>query len=157
MKKLVIIAAMFMAAAGVKAQDCEAIMLPYFNGDMQRLTTYRNMAPEKYKYRCVFAQSAFYESDTIPAGVEVMDISVVKNLATGTNLSSNISIDLSTFSFYAYNFGEIQVRNNSVTEQTCFSTPASDHPYLVLRSAKEMEQAANRYWEEEILKANNNR
>ena len=99
MKRIVIIAALLLGYTGLKAQDCEAIMLPYFNGDMQRLTTYRNMAPEKYKYRCVFAQSAFYESDTIPAGVEVMDISVVKNLTTGTNLSRNISIDLSTFSF----------------------------------------------------------
>lgn len=145
MKKLVIFVALLLAAFGAKAQDCEAIMLPYFKGNMDRLMDYRDLAPEKYMYRCIFAQTAFYESDTIPAGAEVMDISNVVEYATGKKLSSNIVIDLNTFSFYAYNFAEIQVRHNSVTERTCFATPRSKHPYLVLRSANEMRDAAEKY------------
>ena len=125
MKKLVIIAALFISATGLKAQDCEAIMLPYFNGNMDRLEEYRFNAPEKFMYRCVFAQAAFYESDTVPAGAEVIDISKVVEYSTGKKLSRNVVVDLNTFSFYAYNFGEFQVRNNSLTEQTCFSTPGS--------------------------------
>ena len=152
MKKLVIIAALLIAAAGVKAQDCEAIMLPYFKGNVERMQAYRDDAPEKYMYRCVFAQAAFYESDTIPAGAEVMDISKVIEYATGKKLSRNIVIDLNTFSFYAYNFGEIQVRNNSLTEQTCFATPRSRHPYLVLRSVNEMRAAAEAYLREAVKK-----
>lgn len=138
---------MAMVAIGVNAQNCDAIMLPYFRGNVDRQEQYRDNAPEKYMYRCVFAQAAFYESDTIPAGAELLDISSVVEYATRTALSSDIVIDLNTFSFYAYNFAEIQVRNNSVTERTCFSTPNSTHPYLVLRSADEMREAADSYFE----------
>lgn len=148
MKKLVFFVAVMLAAMGVKAQDCEAIMLPYFKGDMAKLTQYKQGAPEKYKYRCVFAQSAFYESDTVPAGAEVLSITQVVEWATGNTLPSDIVIDLNTFSFYAYSFAQIQVRNNSVMEQTCFSTPNSTHPYLVLRSANEMSIIANKYLED---------
>lgn len=150
MKKLVIIATLLMAAVGVKAQDCEALMLPYFRGNIDRMTEYRDNAPEKFEYRCVFAQSAFYESDTVPAGAEVLDISQVYEWSTGRTLSSNVVIDLNTFSFYAYNFAQIQIRHDSVTEQTCFSTPGSRHPYLVLRSANEMRELADRYFETNI-------
>lgn len=140
MRKLVIIAAMVLAATSMKAQDCEALMLPYFGGNMERLATYRDNAPEKFNYRCIFAQSAFYVSDTVPAGAEVLDISQVIEWSTGNTLPSDIVIDLNTFSYYAYNFSQIQVRNNSVEERTCFSTPGSQHPYLVLRSANEMRE-----------------
>lgn len=145
MKKIAMIVAMIVMAIGAKAQDCEAIMLPYFGGDMDKLAAYRDNAPEKYTYRCVYAQAAFYESDTIPEGAELLEISTVVEWATGRRLPRNFVVDLNTLSFYAYSFGQIQVRNNSVTEQTCFSTPESRHPYLVLRSAREMREAADRY------------
>lgn len=152
MKKLVIIATLMLVAGGLKAQDCEALMLPYFRGNVEQMNEYRDNAPEKFMYRCVFAQAAFYESDTIPAGAEVMDISKVVEYATGKFLSNDIVIDLNTFSFYAYNFDAIQVRNNSFTERTCFATPRSRHPYLVLRSANEMRDAADEYLESALKK-----
>ena len=145
MKKIIVIAALFMTAVGAKAQDCEAIMLPYFKGNVERMEAYRTVAPEKFMCRCVYAHAAFYESDTIPAGAEVMDISKVVEYATGKPIPNDIVIDLNTLSFYAYSFGQIQVRNNSLTERTCFSTPRSKHPYLVLRSALEMHEASERY------------
>lgn len=149
---MVIIAALSMAVAGVRAQDCEALMLPYFGGDLEQLTDYRDNAPEKYMYRCAYAQSAFYESDTVPLGAEVLDISQVVEWSTGEKLSRDIIIDLNTFSFYAYNFNQIQVRHDSVTERTCFATPGSQHPYLVLRSANEMTELT-----EEIVGRNNDK
>ena len=142
MKKMLLTVSLLLAGIVVQAQDCEALVLPCFNNDRNALANY---PAEKLLYRCLLAQSAFYESDTIPAGAEVMDISNVVEYATGKKLSSNIVIDLNTFSFYAYNFAEIQVRHNSVTERTCFATPRSKHPYLVLRSANEMRDAAEKY------------
>ena len=157
MKKLVIIAVLIVAAAGVKAQDCEAIMLPYFGGNMERMAAYRDKAPQKYMYRCVYAQSAFYESDTVPAGAEVLDITKVVEWSTGRTLPRNYVIDLNTFSYYAYNFSQIQVRHDSVTERTYFSTPGSRHPYLVLRSVNEMTAAAEEYLQEAFSNVDNNR
>ena len=145
MKKLFIFAALFMVAFGAKAQDCEAIMLPYFRGNVERMEDYRDRAPEKFMYRCVYAHSAFYESDTIPAGMQVFSITDVLNMTTGVALPSDFVVDLNTLSYYAYNFGAFQARNNSIHEGACFSTPGSTHSYLVLRSLSEMELAGSKY------------
>lgn len=148
MKKLVIIAALFISATGLKAQDCEAIMLPYFRGDVERMEKYRDAAPEKFMIRCVYAQAAFYESDEVPAGMEVFSITDVRSKVTGVALPRDFIVDLNTLSYYAYNFGSFQVRKNSIHDGACFSTPGSKHPYLVLRSISEMQAAADKYAEE---------
>lgn len=148
MKKLVIFAALFMLALGAKAQDCEAIMLPYFNGNVESMEDYRNVAPEKFMTRCVYAQAAFYESDEVPAGMDVFSITEVRNKVTGAALPSDFVVDLYTLSYYAYNFGSFQVRKNSIYDGACFATPGSKHPYLVLRSLSEMQAAADKYLEE---------
>lgn len=151
MKKLVVFATLFVVAfGGMKAQDCEAIMLPYFNGNTERMVEYRDKAPEKYMYRCIFAQSAFYVSDTVPAGMEVFSISEVRNKVTGEPLPSNFVVDLNTLSYYAFNFGTFQVRNNSLEEGACFSTTGSQHPYLVLRSVLSQQAVADKYFEESV-------
>lgn len=148
MKKLFVFAALFLAAFGTKAQDCEAIMLPYFYGNVEQMEQYHDAAPEKFMFRCVYAQAAFYESDTIPAGMEVFSITEVLNKTTGAALTSDFVVDLNTLSYYAYNFGAFQVRNNSIYEGACFKTPGSRHPYLVLRSMSEMQAAGDKYLEE---------
>lgn len=148
MKKLVIFAALFMAASVAKAQDCEAIMLPYFYGNVESMEQYRDQAPEKYMIRCVYAQAAFYESDEVPAGMEVFSITDVRDRVTGAALPRDFVVDLNTLSYYAYNFGSFQVRKNSINDGACFSTPGSRHPYLVLRSVSEMQAAADKYMEE---------
>lgn len=144
MKKIIVIAALFMAAFGVYAQDCEAIMLPYFKGNVEKMNNYRNLAPEKFEYRCAYSCAAFIESDTIPAGLAVYNISEVRSISTGESLPENFVVDLNTLSYYAYNFGAFQGRNNSVEEMVCFRTPGSAHPYLVLRSVHDMGVIANK-------------
>ena len=147
MKKLVVFAALFMAAFGAYAQDCEAIMLPFFKGNMEKLNDHRNIAPDKFEWRCTYATAAFIESDTIPTGLAVYNISEVRSLATGETLSENFVVDLNTLSYYAYDFFMFQGRHYSVEERVCFRTPGSAHPYLVLRSTYEMSVIAD-----EVLK-----
>ncbi len=143
MKKMVIIAALLMAVAGVKAQDCEAIMLPYFGNDATRMARYQTEAPYKFEWRCAYAKAAFYESDTVPAGADVFQISEVKEAHSDKLLNSNFVVDMNTLSYYAYNFKDFQLRYPHVDKVVCFSTPGSAHPYLVLRSVVEMHSLAN--------------
>lgn len=140
MKKLVIIAALLMAVAGVKAQDCEALVLPYFGGDMESMEYYKSVAPEKFNLRCGFARAAFYVSDTVPAGMQVRSISEVVEKASGNHLLNDIVIDMNTFSYYAYNFDAF----SSIKSGVCFSTPGSTHPFLILRSYNEITAIAER-------------
>lgn len=145
MKKIAMLTAMIFMALGAKAQDCDAIMLPYFGGNVDRMVTYREMAEEKFNIRCAYARAAFYESDTVPEGMQVFSITKVQEKVSGNYLPEDFVVDLNTLSYYAYTFGSFQVRNNSLEESVCFSTPGSRHPYLVLRSLLEMQHAADRY------------
>lgn len=142
MKKMVMIAALVMAATGIKAQNCDAIMLPYFGNDRAQMEVYMTEAPYKYEWRCAYAQAAFYESDTVPANVEVFRITDVKDLS-GRALNDNFVVDLNTLSYYAYNFKDFQLRYPHGDKVVCFATPRSAHPYLVLRSMEEMHSIAN--------------
>ena len=135
--------ALVLAATGLKAQDCDAIMLPYFKGDANRMQAYKENAPEKFQYRCNYATAAFIESDTIPAGLDVFNISEVKEIATGKNLSERFVVDLNTLSYYAYDFSRFQAMRHPDEVRVCFRTPGSSHPYLVLRSMMEMGNIAN--------------
>lgn len=137
-RKMVFALFLMLGTLVVKAQDCEAIMLPYFKGDMQRLVEYRDNAPHKYMFRCVYAQSAFYESDTVPAGADLFPISEVKDKFTGVSLPNNYRVDLATLSYYRYTFYDFQHQYPTGDKVLCFSTPGSTHPYLVLRSISDM-------------------
>lgn len=150
MKKIAMLIAIFIMAIGAKAQDCEAIMLPYFKGNVERMEQYRDNAYPKFMARCAYAHAAFYESDTIPEGVELFSIAEVREVATGNPLPESFVIDLNTLSYYAYSFSVFQVRNNSIFDGACFSTPGSSHPYLVLRSMNEMQMASRRAFDEYI-------
>ena len=142
MKKYCFIAVLLLAVAGVRAQNCEAIMLPYFGNDRVKMAEYQEQAPYKFEWRCAFARAAFYESDTVPKGVEVFHISEVKNVSTKVSLTENVAIDLTKLSYYAYNFAEFQRRYPRANRAVCFTTPGSTHRYLVLRSIEEMHQLA---------------
>lgn len=135
MKKIVLLAALMLGAWSLNAQSCETIMLPYFGGDANAMAAYPQ---EKLEWRCAFARAAFYESDTLPAGVDVYSIAEVQSKADGSYLPQNYVVDLKTLSFYAYNFKEFQLRYANGNVTICFSTPNSEHPYLVLRSVDEM-------------------
>ena len=145
MKKIVFIAALMLGALGANAQNCETIMLPFFGGDVDAMNSYPQ---EKFEWRCNFARAAFYVSDTVPAGAEVYSIVEVSSKADGKNLPSSFVVDLSTLSYYAYNFKDIQARFPKGNVTICFSTPSSTHPYLVLRSLDEMFAFADRLYNE---------
>lgn len=142
-RKLVIIAALFMAVEGVRAQDCEALMLPYFGNDRVKMENYQAEAPYKYEWRCAFAKTAFYEADDVPADADVFQISEIKDKFTGNYLSANYVVDLNTLSYYGYTFHDFQLRYPNGNKTLCFATPGSVHPYLVLRSIEDMHRLTN--------------
>ena len=149
MKKLISIVVLTMAFWSANAQDCNAIVLPLFQYDSVRLSQY---PADKVMYRCLYSQASFYESDTIPAGVDVYDISQVKE-TYGTNyLPQSYVVDLTTLSYYAYNFQQFQFLYPTGSTTICFYTPSSTHPYLVLRSIEEShrlaEEGLNDYYRE---------
>lgn len=135
MKKIVFIAALMLGALGAKAQDCETIMLPYFGGNADAMYSYPQ---EKLEWRCAFARAAFYVSDTVPAGAKMHSITEVVAKEDGKNLTADFRVDLTTLSYYAYGFKDIQVRYPKGNVTICFPTPSSEHPYLVLRSIDDM-------------------
>lgn len=157
MKKVAMLTVMFIMAIGAKAQDCEVLVLPYFNNDRAAMEEYARNYPEKFAFRCIYARSAFYESDTIPAGAEVIGIEKVRNVFTGKFLDRSYVVDLNTLSFYAYNFKDIQLGYTSTSQVICFTTPASAHPYLVLRSILQMGGMSENLWYEELKRMSDNK
>lgn len=143
MRNLVFFAVIMMAMTGVKAQDCDALMLPYFQNDRNRMEEYKAVAPEKFETECAFLHAIFYESDTVPVGVEVFSINEVKSMSTGENLPQNYVVDLNTLSYYGYSFADFRRRYPNDSYSVCFSTPSSRHPYLVMRSLDEIYQVVN--------------
>lgn len=136
MKRIVMFAVMALALGfgGLKAQDCRAMVLPLFNGDEERMNDY---PAEKLEWRCKYARNAFYVSDTVPQGAVVMSITEVRNRQTGEYMTNETSIDLTTISYYAYNFNEMQLQYPKCNVTICYTTPGAAHPYLVLRSIDE--------------------
>ena len=147
MKRIALIGMLLLAFAGIaRAQDCNALVSPYFRGDTQRMANY---PADKFQWRCCHARAAFYESDTMPATADLFSISEVQNIGTGAHLSSEYVVDLNTLSYYAYNFIDFQQRYPRGNKTLCFATPASAHPYLVLRSMEEMNALAERWFEQQ--------
>lgn len=143
--KRIMLLGMMMVAFWAGAQDCQAILLPYF-GSVQRMQA---CPADKQQYHCIWARAAFYESDTLPTDAELHSITEVKHKATGVALPADYVVDLNTLSYYAYNFYEgfqAQYRRNDRT--FCFSTPKSTHPYLVLRPIDETNEIATRQFDE---------
>lgn len=149
MKRIAIVAALLLAYTGLKAQDCDAIMLPYFNNNVERMENYKSQAPEKFEYRCVFAHSAFSEVDAVPDGAQVYSITDVRDRFTDKPLADDFVVDLNTLSYYGYNFSSF---HPGIEGEVYFSTPGSSHRFLKLHSSLEMGQKANAAFEEAINK-----
>ena len=123
--------------AGVRAQNCEAIVLPFFGGDRAKMANY---PADKLDYRCRYSRNAFYVSDTVPEVAEMRSLTELKDKATGRNLTEDFVVDLETLSYYAYNFLDLQCQyHEGGNTVICFPTPKSEHPYLVLRSLNEIQ------------------
>lgn len=149
MKRIILTASLVLVFAGLKAQNCEALMLPYFGNDAARMAEYQQMAPSKFAWRCAYARTAFYESDTVPDGADLFSISEVVELSTGNHLSTNLVVDLATFSVYAYDFKRFQLLYPTGDKVLCFITPSSTHPYLVLRSIEQILAESEKLWHAE--------
>lgn len=135
MKRIILVAILLTTTIGIKAQNCEALLLPHFNNDAAIL---QSIDDAKLDIMCRYARSAFYESDVIPDGAQVLAITEVKDKFSGLPLTENVVIDLNTLSYYQYNFLDLQHQYTNLWTTICFPTPASAHPYLVLRSLNEM-------------------
>ena len=143
MKRVIVTLILLTACIGLKAQNCEALILPYFGNDQSKLA----MCPaDKQEYYCAVARAAFYESDTIPTGAEVFNIEEVTPNPGMQPLSPDMVVDLNTLSYFGYNFINYQVRHSNAEQIVCFATPSSTHPYLVLRSYGDMMDIANSIW-----------
>lgn len=134
MKKFFLLGLFVVVGLCATAQSCEAIVLPFFRYDTAAMSNY---PVDKLMFRCYYSQQAFYESDTVPAGAEVFSIGQVREAYGSNYLSPSYVVDLSTLSYYAYNFREFQWQYPTGGTTICFSTPSSAHPYLVLRSLDE--------------------
>ena len=135
MKRIIIATVLLVTAFGLKAQNCEALVLPHFNNNADVM---HSVDVAKLDIICQYARNAFYESDTIPTGAQVLPITNVKDKNNMVPMSANIIVDLNTLSYYQYNFVDLQMQYQDQWTIICFPTPASSHPYLVLRSLNEM-------------------
>lgn len=132
MKRTIILTVLgIMAFGGLQAQDCEAIMLPFFHGDVQKMREYP--AP-KFEWRCKYSQNAFYLSDTVPEGAEMHALTELTDKLTGQKVSETMTIDLNTLSYYRYTFSQLQLSYPKGNVTICFPIQGAEHRYLVLRS-----------------------
>ncbi|MBQ0016842.1 MAG: hypothetical protein KBT04_07660 [Bacteroidales bacterium] len=119
------------AQAQSEVEACKAIVAPQFE-DKSVLDI---MPIEKLQWHCAFSHNSFYESDTIPADAVEYDIEVVSRYDNGEALPHSFVVDLTTLSYYAYNFHDFRYRHYE--QPICFRTPSSSHPYLVMRTYQE--------------------
>lgn len=128
--------ALFVCGVGpLSAQDCDAIVLPKVNNDVQRLHAY---PADKIAYYCTFSQSSFEVADAVAPNAPVHEISEVVDRFTGNPIPNEVHIDLNTLSYYQYDFNRFQGMHAGQT--IYFHTPSSEHPYLVLVSYMEAER-----------------
>ena len=118
---------------------CRDVVLPMVGGSVERVDQY---PVEKLEWHCQFSRNSMYVSDTMPADAVVYDISEVKDLATGKVLPADYVVNLDRMSFYAFSFNDF--RHRHYHSQIYFRTPASEHPYLVLRTYDEALRMTNR-------------
>lgn len=135
----IVVLVMIIAPGSALAQDCDAIVLPFLNNDVQRLNQY---PAHKMAYRCAFSQFSFEVADDVASGAPLHEISEVVDRFTGSNIPSDIKIDLNTLSYYQYDFNRFQGLH--AEGPIYFHTPSSEHPYLVLVSFREAAERATK-------------
>jgi len=137
-KSLGLILGLLSCCAGtLSAQNCEAIVLPMLNNDANQLAMF---PADKIAFHCAFSYYSFQVSDTLASAAPLHDISEVKDLLTGEQVSSDVNIDLDVLSYYRYDFNRFQIMHPEVP--IYFHTRSSSHPYLVLVPVRVAEQRA---------------
>lgn len=131
MKKIVIFALFCLTLCingNLKAQNCEAILRPYFILNGYSPDEYPQ---EKAEWRCAFSYSAFYLCDKIPANAKVYSFSELTNNLTKQHPSANYSVDLETLSYYEFDFDRFQKDDMG---ETVYFRISGQKRYLALRS-----------------------
>ncbi len=135
MKRTIVLLAFCLSViGGAAAQNCEAIMLPFFGGNEQRM--YEYPAP-KFEWRCKYSQNAFYVTDQVPEDAVLRSLTEITDNSTGKKLTEDFVVDLDYLSYYQYSFQDMQCHYPKTNITICFPTPKSEHRYLVLRSLDE--------------------
>lgn len=134
MKKVVVVLVlMLLVSVGVKAQNCRDIVLPHVGYSQDALN---DMPNEKLQWYCDYSHNSFYLTDQVPSDAVVYDVNEVKSVRDKSiSLTPEQANNLSTLSYYAYNFNEFQARHFEAT--VYFRTPNAAHGYLALRTVKE--------------------
>lgn len=142
MKKLLIFAFVIVASAfigRVNAQNCEEIVLPHINYNREVLDI---MPAEKLDWYCRYSQSAFFMTDKVPTGAVVYDLTELVCKRDNAHVAADFMVDMNTFSYYAYNFYDFQIRTKN--DQIYFRLNRGDrHKYLGVRTLLQMEKIAN--------------
>ena len=97
MKKVIFTLIILTGLAGTAmAQDCEAIVGPFFtlNG-----IDPDNYPTDKYAYRCLFSQNSFFLTDQAPEGSTIYNLSELTDLLTGLKVPENFVINIDFKSF----------------------------------------------------------
>lgn len=141
MKKFILaLTALFFVCAGAQsqAQDCDAIVQPYFTLNHIDKATY---PVDKMEWDCSFSQNAFYFCDTVPAGSQVFYTSELTNVLTGQHAPRDLKVNLNTFSYYQYDFIQFQMKDYHRT--IYFALEGNDHAYLAVRHVDAMYERTN--------------
>lgn|SRR5574344_289812 len=134
--KKILITAMFALLLGtasqMKAQDCNALVLPHvaYNQDMLN-----EMPAAKIAWYCSFSRNSFFFTNEVPAGAAVYNISDVVDVRTHAHLPANYVVDVNVMSYYAYNFNDFQSLH--FNQKVYFRIGNSDYHYLGLYSYTE--------------------
>lgn len=147
MKKVIFTLIILTGLAGTAmAQDCEAIVGPFFtlNG-----IDPDNYPTDKYAYRCLFSQNSFFLTDQAPEGSTIYNLSELTDLLTGLKVPENFVINLDNFSIYRYDFREFQRYDHHRTVYFRLGRNNQYH-YLAVRSYDEASRRT--YYPEEYIK-----
>lgn len=132
MKKIVlsvIAILLFGAMANAQTQrNCEAIMRPWFQSVGMDPEDY---PAEKTEARCLLSWCTFYFADEMPSGSFYFLFNELTNVLDGTHPAANTVVDLSTLSYYLYNFADFQFMYKNQT--VYFELQGNQHRYLAMR------------------------
>lgn len=117
----------------VQAQNCDELLEPFFQLNNIDTSIY---PAGKAEWRCCFARSAFYYTNSIPDNAPVYNITEVTNKLTGKNIERNFVVNIDHMSYYAYNFDHFQAINDKKT--VYFRLANGKHKYLAVRSIIDM-------------------
>lgn len=148
MKKILIFfatALMMMVAFDVEAQSAGADNEEYLlckhcqqvAMDRYRMNELGNMPPYKVAYWCSFSKETFFEADEVPEGASVYDLTEVVGYRNNEHFPADYVVNLDSMNYFGYNFDEFQKIQINWDKTIYFRTPASQHPYLGVKSYSE--------------------